>query len=108
MTEVALPTTAELALRAALALAAVLAVALISLRWLAKRGWRGRGGRSGRTLTLEARLGLDARRAVCIVRADGRRWLVGASDAGITLLAELEADPARAVSSADDPAEQAA
>ena len=92
MSEVALPSTAELAIRAGLALVAVLGVALVSLRWLARRGLAG-GALGSRSLHLESRLALEARRSVCIVRAGDQRWLLGVSEAGVTLLAALGATP---------------
>ncbi len=94
MSEVALPSTAELAIRAGVALIVVLGVALVSLRWLARRGLGRHGGLGGAALSLESRLALEPRRSLCIVRAGGRRWLLGVSEAGIAMLADLGGESA--------------
>lgn len=73
------------------ALAGVCALAVVLLRMAAGRGL-GRVPR-GRVLELVERLPLDARSAVCVVRAGGKAWLVGTSDGSSpTLLAELPTD----------------
>ena len=105
MSEVALPSTAELALRAGIALVVVLGVALVSLRWLARRGFGPMGVRGAGSLTVEGRLALEPRRSVYIVRAGGRRLLLGVSEAGISTLADLGPDdPALHVAPAVDQA----
>jgi len=72
------------------ALAGICALAAVLLRMAAGRGL-GRVPR-GRVLELVERLPLDARSAVCVVRAGGKAWLVGTNDgASPTLLAELDA-----------------
>lgn len=87
----ALPSTAEALLRTVVALAVVCALAWLVLRAMARRGiGTGRlGARRARRLEIEERVALDARRGVAIVSADGRRFLVGVADGGLTLLAEL-------------------
>lgn len=84
----ALPSTAEALLRTVVALAVVCALAWVALRAMARRGI-GTGGLGARTLKVEERVALDARRGVAIVSADGRRFLIGVSDGGLSLLAEL-------------------
>lgn len=72
------------------ALAGVCAFAVVLLRFAAGRGF-GRAPK-GKRLELIERLPLDARSAVCVVRAGDKAWLIGTSDASApTLLAELPA-----------------
>jgi len=59
-------------------------------RWLA---FRGRGGAApGRGLRLRAKLSLEPRRAIYVVEAGSRAFLIGGGETGLNLLAEL--DPA--------------
>lgn len=70
------------------ALVGVCALAVLVLRLAAKRGL----GRSpvGRTMELVERLPLDHHASVCVVRVDGRRYLLGVSDRRAPrLIAEL-------------------
>lgn len=74
------------------ALAGVCTLAVFLLRLAARRGL-GRPPK-GKGLELVERLPLDARSAVCVVRAGDRQYLVGTGDgAAPTLLAELPAAP---------------
>jgi flagellar biosynthetic protein FliP len=90
--------TVVLVLRVALALGTVLGV----LWWLGRRLARG-GGARRRTaaLTVVARHGLGQKASIAVVDADGRRLLLGVSEHGVTLLAELES-PAVAETAADE------
>jgi flagellar biogenesis protein FliO len=80
-------------LRVALALAGVCALAFVALRWLASRGvGRSRPAGAGRVQVVE-RLGLDAQRALYLVRAEGRLLLLGTGpDAAPRLIVELAPD----------------
>ncbi len=52
--------------------------------------WLRRGRPLGtRALTVEARTALSRASVVAVMRVDGRRYLIGATDASVTLLAEL-------------------
>ncbi len=90
--------TVVLVLRVALALGTVLGV----LWWLGRRLARG-GGARRRTaaLTVVARHGLGQKASIAVVDAGGRRLLLGVSEHGVTLLAELES-PAVAETAADE------
>jgi flagellar biogenesis protein FliO len=60
------------------------------LRWLA---FRARGGAApGRGLRLRAKLSLEPRRAIYVIEAGSRAFLIGGGETGLNLLAEL--DPA--------------
>lgn len=83
-------------LQSIVALAGVCALAVVLLRVAAGKGL-GRVPR-GRALELVERLPLDARSAVCVVRAGSRVYLLGTSDGtSPNLLAELEAGTIEAV-----------
>lgn len=70
-------------------LAAVCALAWWTLRWAARRGV----GRSpAGVVTVLDRVALDPRRTLFVVRVAGKVLLLGGSDGGMSLLAEL--DPA--------------
>lgn len=60
--------------------------ALLALRWAQARGMTARGGPE---LRIVGRTGLTRQALVAVVEVDGRRWLVGAADQGVSLLAEL-------------------
>lgn len=81
-------------LQTLLALGAVCLLAWVGLRFLAKRvhGL----GRRGRLVRVVEHLPLDQRRSLYVVEAGGRTLLLGASEAGVSLVAELgpaEAEP---------------
>ncbi len=75
-------------LQTLLALGAVCLLAYVVLRVLARRihGL----GRKGRLVRVVEHLPLDQRRSLYVVEAGGRTLLLGASEAGIGLVAELE------------------
>ena len=83
-----------------LALLGVCALAVVSLRLLKRAPQK-----EGAGLKLVASLPLEGRRSMYIVEAGGRCFLVGAGDAGLALVAELDpsqvklrgAEPARGV-----------
>ena len=84
-------------LRVLLALAGVCTLALVVLRWLARRGV-GRAGAPGARVQVVERVGLDAQRALYLVRvsahgsAEGRLLLIGTGPgAAPALIAELSA-----------------
>lgn len=60
--------------------------ALLALRWAQARGMTARGGPE---LRVVGRTGLTRQALVAVIEVDGRRWLVGAADQGVQLLAEL-------------------
>ncbi len=53
--------------------------------WMARRG----GGQTAGRLRLSERLAIDAKRSVCVVEVDGRRFLVAVGHDAMTLIAEL-------------------
>lgn len=70
-----------------LTLGLVCLLAWVTLRWLARRGV----GQGRQVIRVVARCPLDARRSVYVVEAAGRNFLLGAGEAGLSLLAELDA-----------------
>lgn len=79
-------------LRTLLALAGVCALGWFGLRQLARRGF-GRAGQGADVVRVIARVPLDARKSLYLVRAAGRLLLLGTGEAGPpALIAEL--DPA--------------
>lgn len=60
--------------------------AFVVLRWLARRGV----GRADDSIRLVGRCVLEARRAVYLIEAGGRCFLVGVGDGPMTMLAEIE------------------
>lgn len=90
------PSLAAALAQTLVALAAVCALAWWVLRWAARRGV----GRSpAGVVTVVDRVTLDPRRTLFVVRVAGKALLLGGSDGGLTLLAELDpttlpADPA--------------
>ena len=88
--------------RTLIGLIGVCALAWFTLSFLARRGGFG-AARGGARLKLLERLALGPRRALYLVQADSRVFLLGAGDAGqVSLITEL-APPltAAAVASAD-------
>lgn len=79
-----------------LALLAVCALAIVVLRLL-----RRRVGAGGRGLRVVARLGLEPRRSLYVIEVAGRYLLVGVGDGPMTMLAELDAQAARALEAED-------
>lgn len=69
---------------------AVVVGALYALRWAQARGMTARGGPE---LRVVGRTGLTRQALVAVVEVDGRRWLVGAADQGVQLIAELGPAP---------------
>lgn len=77
-------------LQSLLALAAVCLLAWVVLRWISARGLPGLaplpGARGPRRLEVVERLPLDGKRALWLVRADGRTLLVGTGEGGAPAL----------------------
>jgi flagellar biogenesis protein FliO len=72
---------------AALALVSGLTV---GLGWLARSRSRRRGGAG---LRVEERLTVSRTAQLLVVRVEGRKLLIGASDKGVQLVTELDAEP---------------
>lgn len=83
----------ELMLTSLLVLVVVCVVAWAALKWLGR--WM-EGRRVGTGITVVGRVPLEPRRSLYVVEAGGRRLLIGSSEGGVTLLAELEAEAAPA------------
>ena len=80
--------------RALFALFGVCVLAWVSLTYLSRRGFA--GGAPGTRLKLIERMALSPRRQLYLVQADSRVFLLAAADGGgISLLAELDAQPAQ-------------
>ena len=83
--------TLFLALRVAVSLGAVLAVIWLARRWLS-------GDAKGRTrtrhVTVLAKQALGAKASVAVIEADGRRYLLGVTEQSITVLDQLQTEPA--------------
>jgi flagellar biogenesis protein FliO len=76
--------------RTLIGLIGVCALAWFTLSFLARRGSFG-AARTGSRLKLLERLALGPRRALYLVQADSRVFLLGAGDAGqVSLITELE------------------
>lgn len=71
-----------------------LSVVLVLLWFLARRVGTMRSSRPGAAIAVTARQALSRHTSVAVVEVDRRRLLVGVSDAGVTLVAELENAPA--------------
>ncbi|HEX3696457.1 MAG TPA: flagellar biosynthetic protein FliO [Polyangia bacterium] len=66
--------------------------------WLALRFLAGRGvGRPSGAVRVLARCPLEPRRAVYLIEAAGRCFLVGVGDGPMSLLAEVDSDKAKAI-----------
>jgi flagellar biosynthetic protein FliO len=76
-----------------LVLLAVCAIAYATLRWGLKRFQAGAAMQAGGMRVVE-RLGLEPRRAIYLVEVGRRYFLVGASEGGMVLLGEVDADTA--------------
>lgn len=78
--------------RMALSLLLVCALAWLLLRFGLPRllGSRGLAGGSGGALRVVERQALSASKTLWVVELGTRRWLLGGSEAGLALLAELE------------------
>lgn len=82
--------------RTLIGLIGVCALAWFTLSFLARRGGFG-ATRSGSRLKLLERLALGPRRALYLVQADSRVFLLGAGDAGqVSLITELASPPSAA------------
>lgn len=72
---------------------AILAIALAARRWgmpwMAKMGQSLRGERLAPRIEVLERIALEPRRSLYLVKADGKTMLLGASDAAVTLIAEM-------------------
>jgi flagellar protein FliO/FliZ len=89
MSDPAVPTGYGLyLLQTLLALGAVCVIAYVVLRWGAKRLYG--VGRQGQRLRLVERLPLEPRRSLYLVEVAGRVLLIGSSESGVTLVAEIE------------------
>jgi flagellar biogenesis protein FliO len=71
-----------------LLVAGLMVAALLGMRHAAKKGMINRGGP---TLQVVGRVGLTRNALVAVVVVDNRRFLVGAAETGINLLADLDA-----------------
>lgn len=80
---------AELALTSLVVLVLVCVVVLVVARYA--RRWLGGQGRGSELVRVRARVPLEARRSLCVVEVGRRTLLLGSSEGGVTLLAELEA-----------------
>ncbi|HET8932919.1 MAG TPA: flagellar biosynthetic protein FliO [Polyangiales bacterium] len=81
--------------RALFALIGVCVLAWVSLTYLSRRGFA--SAASGTRLKLLERMALSPRRQLYLVQADSRVFLLAAADGGgISLLAELDAQPPQA------------
>ncbi len=76
-------------LRLALSFGVIIA-ALLALKW-----WTHRGGVTATksAIKIAGRTGVSRGAVVCIVEADSRRFLVGVTEHGISLLSELQGSP---------------
>lgn len=73
----------------------VVFVALAGFLWLLRRGTFSVAGRARRPeLAVESAISLGERRSLLIVSVEGRRLLLGASPAQVSLVAELAPRPA--------------
>ena len=81
----------ELAIRLVLG-AGIVSAAVVGLRWASRKGMTARGGP---VLRVVGRSGLTRSSLVAVVDVDGQRFLVGAADEGVRLLADLGAAPDR-------------
>jgi flagellar biogenesis protein FliO len=88
-------------LRTLLALAGVCALAWFGLRLLARRGFGGAGqGVAASAVRVLARIPLEARKSLYVVRAGERVLLIGTGEAGPpALIAELDASAVEAADS---------
>jgi flagellar biogenesis protein FliO len=84
LADVEVPSLWGAALRVGLALAALAGLAWLSL------AWRRRAGRVERQLEVLDRAHLTRGASVALVRAGGRRLVVGVSTDGVRLLAEID------------------
>jgi flagellar biogenesis protein FliO len=76
-----------------LLVAGLMVAALLGMRHAAKKGMINRGGP---TLQIVGRVGLTRNALVAVVVVDDRRFLIGAAETGINLLADLDAPVAGA------------
>jgi flagellar biosynthetic protein FliO len=93
-----LPSFGGLLLKTVLALAIVVVLAWVLLRWGLKRLVP--GARGDERMRVLARLPLDGRRQVVLVKAYGKYLLLGVGDGAINLLRELTGDEVRAADEA--------
>ena len=77
--------------RSLLALGFVCALAFVSLRWLGRRGFGRTLGTGAAGVQVIARVGLEPRKSLYLVRAGKRVLLIGTGEAGPpSLIAELD------------------
>jgi flagellar biosynthetic protein FliO len=69
-----------------LSLGLVCLLAYVALRWLSKRGL----GQGAGPIRIVGRCPVDPKRSLYVVETAGRCFLVGASDGGMNLIAELD------------------
>lgn len=79
--------------------------AIFALRHVAIRMGLGTAGGATRTLFVRETCALSSKQRICIVEAEGRRFLVGATDAGVQLLDRLP-DPDAPAREPDPPPEK--
>ncbi len=75
-----------------------------ALIWWLRRTGRGPAG-TGMRVT--ARTSLTRNSVIAVIETDGRRWLVGATDQGVSVLSELEAAAEQEALSTEEHAPQA-
>ena len=81
-------------LRMILGLGAVCAIAFIALKWGLQRALMGKRG--DHPIRVLARLPVEPRRSMMIIQVASRTLVIGASEAGMELVAELHGEDARA------------
>jgi flagellar protein FliO/FliZ len=92
-------------LRTLLALAGVCALAWFGLHRFARRGYAGAGKGAAAAVRVLARVPLEARKSLYLVRAGGRVLLIGTGEAGPpALLAELDPSSVEGAANPEHPA----
>ncbi len=81
-------------MRMILGLGAVCAIAFIALKWGLQRALMGK--RDDQPIRVLARLPVEPRRSMMVIQVASRTLVIGASEAGMELVAELHGEDARA------------
>lgn len=87
-----LPSYGWLLFKTVLALAGVCVLAVVGLRWLSKMNLR----QTGNAMSIIARLPVEPRRSILVVKVGERGLIISSSESGMTTLGELTADELRA------------